>query len=123
MFDPSEFRIAAQRLATNANNEALIRICIGRAYYAAHLLAREKVRPHCTQFEPYGGCDDEHSIVEDTLYYLNHKDIANNLNSLHDLRKRADYNLKNYPKSDWNSEIETAFSLCNFIVDSLKEIQ
>jgi hypothetical protein len=122
LYDPHEFLKYAQTLSTRVSNETEARICIGRAYFAAHLLAREKMRAHYLGFEPQGGCVGEHEIVRGLFVDIDRQDISNQLGDLLELRVVADYHLKNIQQSAWTNLMENAFQLCKFIVESLEEV-
>jgi sulfur relay (sulfurtransferase) DsrC/TusE family protein len=123
MFDPQEYLRLAEDWSSKLVDETLVRVCIGRAYYAAHLSAREKIRAHYTGFEPYDGCPDEQAIVRGKFEELGRKDISNQLLDLLDMRVHADYYLNEYPQSKWSAEVKSAIELCKFILNSLEEVQ
>lgn len=123
MHSPTEFLRFAECLAQKITDETQVRICIGRAYYAAHLSAREKVRPHYIGvFDQGGGCIGEHDRVREMLVDLDREDISDLLFKLLKLRVKADYFLPSYPMSEWSSEIEYAISLCKSILESIEEV-
>ena len=114
----------AESLALKITDEAQVRVCIGRAYYAAHLSAREKVRPHYPGlFLQNDGCKGEHDIVREKLVDLDRKDISDRLFGLSKARVQADYFLPNYPSSKWSVEVEYAISTCKSILKSIEEVR
>lgn len=124
MHDPREFLRFAESLALKITDETQVRVCIGRAYYAAHLSAREKVRPHYPGlFLQNDGCKGEHDIVREKLVDLDRADIADQLVGLSQARVRADYFLSSYPSSEWEVEIKYAISTCKSILKSIEEVQ
>ena len=66
MFDPLDFLSLARTLSSQANDEKIARTCIGRAYYAAHLSAREKIRRHFPiELQNLARPGDEHKFVRE----------------------------------------------------------
>jgi hypothetical protein len=72
----------AERLAAAPTDEMALRTAVGRAYYAAFLLARKAVG---REWDDSPGC---HVAVREEIRRWN---IRNKLISLHRLRKIADY--------------------------------
>jgi len=83
-FDPVRYLSLAQELALSTENEAKLRTAVGRAYYALHLLAREKlgIKPS----------SKEHRIERN---HLDKEDpgAALKMNALEGWRVVADYQL------------------------------
>lgn len=118
-----EFLRFAESLAPKITDETQLRVCIGRIYYAAHLSAREKIRPHYPGlFLSDDGCKGEHDLVRDKLIDLDNDVISDLLFKLSELRVRADYYITSYQHSEWKSELEYAISLCNEILSSIDKI-
>jgi hypothetical protein len=121
MFDPQEFLVLAQNLASQATDEKIARACIGRAYFAAHLCARERIR----RFYPRGLLalrpkGIEHQFVRDKLVEKGHPNIATKLDGLAKKRGRADYELNNYSSdAEKRKEVANAIQLCQNIVSLL----
>ena len=123
MFDPVDFLNFAKGL--NAVDEKTARIGIGRAYYAAHLCAREKVRSHFPRmFPPFRGGKGEHERVRKRIgKNLKRADIAQNLLDLARKRVRADYDLRNYKSSNqFVGELNNAITLSDVILNLLNSL-
>jgi hypothetical protein len=119
-FDPTKFLDFAQSM--QIVDEKAVRVCISRAYYAAHLSARQKVVSHFIGlFPPLEGGDDEHNIVREKLNTLNHDIIALNLLQLSRKRVRADYDLHTYRPEEFGETTE-AIKLCKAILASLQSV-
>jgi hypothetical protein len=73
-------------------DEAAIRTAIGRAYYAAYLLAREALVHK--RWTPNGSGSD-HKAVPDELKLRGEIQLSGDLRKLHRLRGHADYHLQN----------------------------
>jgi hypothetical protein len=91
-FDAREFRDLADWLVTNRNNEASLRTAISRIYYAAHLLARERLIAK-RNWSPTGRGND-HSGVIIALRQGRTRQLSDNLRELLRLREHADYHLE-----------------------------
>lgn len=96
-FDPVEFYHLAHKLfESDKNNIALVRTCVGRVYYAAHLAAREKAKISDT------GVGVHRAVID--YYSKKNGVVGNRLKSLLKLRHLADYELnKNITKKDFIS--------------------
>jgi uncharacterized protein (UPF0332 family) len=87
MFQPQNFLTFAICLNTakEKNSEVYVRTCIGRAYYAAFLVARDKASMRHR---------DSSTIHSDVIKYYAAKKkagIVNRLKDLKQLRQKADY--------------------------------
>jgi hypothetical protein len=119
-FDPTKFLEFAQSM--QVADEKAARVCVSRAYYAAHLSARQKVVLHYRGlFPPLEGGDNEHNIVREKLTILNHDTIATNLLQLSRKRVRADYDLHTYGPEEFR-EPEEAIKLCQVILTNLQSL-
>jgi len=120
MFNPAEFLNLARVVRSQANDEKFARTCVGRAYYAAHLSAREKVKPLFPAAFRGRPASDEHEIVRDKLVELERGDIKNKLFDLAKKRVRADYDLCKYQtESEQVHEVDKAIELCENILSLL----
>jgi hypothetical protein len=124
MFDPLEFIALAKTLSSQVNDEKVARTCVGRAYYAAHLKARETIRryfPHELQSLARGA--DEHRFVRERLIDRRHGTIASKLLELSRKRGRADYDLSNYSSAtEQTREVMNAIQLCENIISLLGSV-
>ena len=124
MFPPRDFLVFSKMLSLV--DEKTARTCIGRAYYAAHLSAREKVRTRYPRLFPcpLRGRRNEHKIVRKTMRKdLHRPDIALNLLQLSRKRVRADYDLRNYlSQTDFLIEAGRAITLCETILTNLQSV-
>jgi uncharacterized protein (UPF0332 family) len=112
-FDPGEFLKLARVIADSAVGEAHLRTAAGRAYYAAHLHAREQLHAAGVLTPTFTGAD--HDLVIQKL--RERGGIAGNIvDSLRALRIRADYRL-NIPVR--SSEVSRAVSFAEAIWDDL----
>jgi hypothetical protein len=125
MFNPGEFLSLAKTLSGQANDEKVARTCIARAYYAAHLSAREKIRPYfTTELQDLARTgESEHKFVRNKLIERSHSDISSKLLGLHRQRTRADYILTNYRTlMDQRKEVNNAILLCENILQLLGSV-
>lgn len=89
-FDPNEFFITARALASEDHSEACLRSAVGRAYYAAFLVARERVqalRPGALRRSTKRGW---HQAVIAELKSID-RTAGDQLDSVRKLRVSADY--------------------------------
>ena len=106
VFDPHEFFTLADTLLANSADEASLRTCISRAYYACHLVARDSIYGldgrNLTKSEkkrlaknPKGSGDHAAIIVAvATSTHLKSgpaKRLSDQLGQLKEMRERADY--------------------------------
>lgn|SRR2546425_4126170 len=92
-FDPNEFLSVAKSLDPSGSNaQGFRRTILGRAYYAAFLAAREKVRRKFpSYFAGPAGKEAVHLKVQDLLKTWGYSNIANKLYALGQWRVKADY--------------------------------
>lgn len=90
-FSPEIFLDVAKKIkeSSNLNEQGKLRTSIGRAYYAAFLVAREYLKRFGIRFEK----ERQHQKVIDALDDLNQEFIKNQLEELRDFRVKADYYL------------------------------
>jgi hypothetical protein len=124
MFDPQDFLTLARGLEGQASDEKTARVCIGRAYFAAHLLARERIRRYYPRelltLRPRGL---EHQFVRDKLIDRGHTTIATKLDGLSKKRGRADYDLSNYATdTEKQNEVHKAIKLSMNIISLLGNV-
>jgi len=97
MFNPVDFHALSKEILTHATTyeEALRRTQISRCYYAAHLVAREKVRRYYPSLlMDLKRLGDEHFLVREKLAAsVIHWGISSMLLGLNQRRAKADYNL------------------------------
>lgn len=124
MFNPEDFLTCAKNLSSQANDEKIARTCIGRAYFAAHLIAREKIRRYFpNELQNLKRKGDEHRFVRDKLVERKHPDIKNKLVELAKKRGRADYNLAHYQSlTDQQKEVSKAIQLCENVISLLSTV-
>ena len=90
-FAPKDFYTLALRLSQQRTDEASLRTAISRVYYAAHLLAVERLVQK--GWEPKGTGDD-HMGVFRRLNRGATRHLAVKLRALLELREHADYHLE-----------------------------
>ena len=85
-FDPVELLRIARSLAANTNDEAALRVAVGRAYYALFLTARERLNVKSKKGE---------SVHVKVVAAVKGENLAlgERLDKLRRLRSSADYNL------------------------------
>ena len=91
MFDPREFFNLASQFCSLSADEAHLRTSISRSYYASFLTTRERLATY-GYYTPLGTGAD-HSGVIDALARLGRRPLRDKLDSLRQLRTRADYDL------------------------------
>jgi hypothetical protein len=98
-FDPNAFNelagellhsLSGKPVADSGPDQARVRTAIGRSYYAAFLVARQRLRSN-GDIIPAGGLQD-HRLIVDALGGEN-SDLGSKLFRLRLRRNRADYNL------------------------------
>ena len=92
MFDPVQFFNLASQLCSPSAAEAYLRTSIGRCYYASFLTARERLATY-GHYRPLGTGADHQGVI-DTLARLGRRPLRDRLDSLRQLRARADYDLQ-----------------------------
>ncbi len=92
VFDPKEFYTLATSLIDNRTNEATYRTAISRTYYAAHLLARERLRMTRRNWESTGGGDHD-KVIRD-LRPGRTRILSELINTLRRYREHVDYHLE-----------------------------
>lgn len=114
-FDPNSFFDLAQNLVTKlGDDETVYRTAIGRAYYAAHLCARAKVPASAWMGMPKKS--DEHWFVRHIMKKTNHPEMTDKLETLHQIRKTADYDvLASVKKTDFDGAVQLAGDLLALI--------
>ena len=122
-FAPKEFLSFADKLmASSERPEALIRTAISRAYYAAFLEARERVRRIYPQdFVKLQRPADVHALVRDLLKRKGQFSLSDKLFSLFLERGHADYDLT--PPLDDLVRAEKATKLSQDIFARLQKVQ
>ena len=103
-FDPAELNRIAAALIGAGTDEAAVRTCVGRLYYAAHLTAREVLIKR--GWTPSGTGKDHRGVIEELASRHLRKE-SDLLAYLKDLREHADYHLEATP-----SPLNQACSLC-----------
>lgn len=110
--NPKDFLQTAQQLAS-ATDEASLRTAVGRAYYAAFLVARDKLG--LTNMRK-----QVHLKVEQQLKRQRKFAVAGKLHRLKELRHEADYKLSTAPTvGNWNAAWTRAESLALSILASI----
>ena len=121
-FDPRDFLNLAENLnsggSVSAANAAVMRTIVSRAYYAAHLFLREKLRRRFpSQLQKRHLIRkriSEHKMVEELIRKnIRKPSIADKHYRLHELRKKADYDLWSVVTPD---DIEKSFELAVDII-------
>jgi hypothetical protein len=90
-FDAQHFNELAHWITDQRDDEASLRTAINRVYYAAHLLAREKLISR-GELVPKGTGDDHWQVIK-TLRPGKTRGLADMLDELRRLRQHADYHL------------------------------
>lgn len=103
-FDPSGFWLLARDLGEGTADESRIRTAIGRAYYAAFLMASAKVPSGARRPGERSSSRDRHGEVRKRIGSDYSPEAGSHLNALHKRRKDADYQLQFAPKDGWASE-------------------
>jgi uncharacterized protein (UPF0332 family) len=91
--EPKEFLELAKQLLRNTTNEASLRTCVSRSYYA---LFNSMAQFICHNVEPLSQTAKDHENVYRYFYncgIADVKTIASNLNDLRDERNDSDYKL------------------------------
>lgn len=120
-FDPSDFLSFAQSLSAAKASEAQLRTCVGRAYYAAFLTARERpkidaaVRALPKRIRKKLGY---HRTVVTALRKID-SGMGNQLDDLRKLRLLADYKLE---EKGWPSRWEKASFVAAQLVPKLSTL-
>jgi hypothetical protein len=114
----------SKNLEPQSSDEKVARTCIGRAYYAAFLSARETIRRYYpTQLASLRRKGDAHQFVRSKLIDRGKPNIANKLLDLSDKRNRADYELSNYSSvADQQREVTKSIQLCENIISLLSSV-
>jgi hypothetical protein len=89
-FDPEDFHKLAVLLAQNQPSEAAIRTAISRAYYACHLLGRQRLMR--LGWEPKGKGDDHGGVIRE-LKSRRTRPLGDQLDLLREHREHADYHM------------------------------
>jgi hypothetical protein len=112
--NPIQFLSVAQELAKETNDEAKLRIAVGRAYYALFLIAREKTGVVAT--------DNVHTEVIRALRRQGYRPLARQLQALKMLRVVADYQLlpDNPTHRDWRRNWSISQAIINQILPKLR---
>ena len=102
-FRPADFLALAERLygaATGSEDQAALRTVVSRAYYAAFLTWREKVRERDPDYVARAGGAGIHAAVRRWLIHRGLARIAQRLSKLRDARDAADYDLDVHFEAD-----------------------
>ena len=117
-FDPVQFWQLGQDLATPATDEAKVRTAVGRVYYAAFLVARDKV-----------GVTGRRAVHQKTSSALKKgrgsRALGDKLNTLFRLRGVADYQLvpSDPAQRDWAANWKYASALASEIIPKLQALR
>ena len=118
-FDPRDFCSIAEQVA-QFGTESAFRTAVGRSYYAAFLVAREK-----TGIRTRKGRKSVHQrIIEDIRNRKGYKPIGDQLSTLYWLRIVADYHL--VPKStyaNWPNNWSRAQQIMTHILPKLQSLK
>lgn len=109
MFNPVEFLVVASGL--KGGEEAGIRTCVSRCYYACFLVARDQFN-----LEPGRGAE-VHSQVIQEFRNRGKREVAARLHQLRRMRNRSDYDTSVRVVSE---EAEEAFETAQSILYSLR---
>jgi len=90
-FNPKNFYELAQWLVDQRKDESSLRTAISRVYYAAHLIALEKLVQK--NWTPKGKGEDHGGVIHE-LRIRKFRQLGDRLNHLRDLREHADYHLE-----------------------------
>jgi uncharacterized protein (UPF0332 family) len=114
-FDPNSFFSLGKNLVPAlGEQEVVYRTAIGRAYYAAHLTARAKVPAN--SWTGMSKQSDEHWFVRHIMKKTSHPEIADKLETLHQIRKTSDYDMTTgVTKTDFEDAIQLAGDLLSLI--------
>ena len=103
------------------HQQGVRRIVLGRAYYAAFLEAREKVRrKYPKQLAGHAGKIRVHQHVRDLLKQLHAANISDKLYTLFEYREKADYNLQSMIDV---SDMETSILLSENILQLVRDLK
>lgn len=117
-FDPLDFLTLAQSLASSGAQECELRTAVGRAYYSAFLVARDKMR-----------VQQRRKVHSETVKRLRkikgYRSIADELEELFELRTVADYELRPLKPNqrNWSNNWSRAQHLANRIHPRLRQLK
>jgi len=125
-FNPSDFLDLAKQIVDFPTNydEALARSIIGRAYFAAHLSARKKMRRrYPTRFKRLRRRGDEHKVVREILTEISYYYVASKLEKLNIDRSKADYDMRVYlDLEEAKRKAKKAIDLSEYVIQQIKLI-
>lgn len=90
-FDPKDFYTLAHWLIEQKTDESSLRTAISRVYYAAHLIARERLVQK--SWTPKGSGADHDGVIRE-LRNRRFRQQGDHLKRLLELREHADYHLE-----------------------------
>ena len=90
-FNPKDFYELAQWLVDQRKDESSFRTAISRVYYAAHLIALEKLVQK--SWTPKGRGEDHDGVIRE-LRNRRFRQLGDHLKRLLELREHADYHLE-----------------------------
>ena len=117
VFDPIQFLQLAQNLANPATDEAKLRTAVGRAYYTAFLVARDKAR-----ITRRRAVHMKTSIALKKMH--GYRTLGDKLQKLSRLRGVADYQLipLDPAERDWEVNWSSASALASDIIPKLQAL-
>jgi len=90
-FNPTDFYELARWIVDQRDDESSLRTAISRVYYAAHLIALEKLVQ--MSWTPKGGGEDHSGVIRE-LRTRKFRQLGDRLKLLLELREHADYHLE-----------------------------
>ena len=108
-FDPRLFYLVAKSIGRGNADEAALRTAVGRSYYAAFLVARDRMGLSSEKVKV-------HFKVESELKRRGKLALGQKLGQLKRLRVKADYRLAT---ADWNNIWKSASALSNDLLKKL----
>lgn len=113
MFDGADFRSFADSCAHQFQSEAAERTAIGRSYYAAFLIVRDRLK---TNHQVTITKDGAHRQVVQALLGIN-RTVGQEYQRLRKLREAADYDVY-YRNSA--TDVQDALDLCDFVINNFR---
>jgi uncharacterized protein (UPF0332 family) len=128
-FDPLYFLDFASDIATSNNSEVALRTCVGRAYYAIYLVARERLlyKGLVKRRDVIGKRPRRpHGAVIDALKRLDRAaqtTVGQQLGDLFELRVEADYHLQPSAQyRDWSNNWQMASAIAQNLRPKVQRI-
>jgi hypothetical protein len=116
-FRGQDFLDVAQLLARTCQDEGCRRTAIGRAYYAAFHSARD----YCASIGRVVPQNNPHVELRRNLEQLGQIHLADDLRTLHQMRKNADYDVP-FPSTNLPETMAAAIGLAESILSRVNQL-